>query len=553
MIIIPKRKWAFPLAYERSYNKTLRAYVARLTEAAEEETDRMQALMEKRGVKFDSYEDDLDALIAKIGANVDRKVAENALRRKVQQMYRAVNAFNEDEFRAVIHDAVGAEDFFINEKWQSLARSVWVQENLDYIRSIRRQFLDRIRQNMGEMILNAQEKQMRASELSGMIQDIAHNARNRADLIARDQIGKLNGRLTQYRQQSSGIGRYEWSTSRDERVRASHAEREGKIFSWDNPPPDGHPGMPIRCRCVALPVIDTETLGIARPVDVGGPAENGIITKEERLRENTTKLKGTMSEAEYDEYMELVNKTPEIRDIYSSYADKIVGVRRSDDSAVGGYYPYENRIDYSFETVAHVKNGMSKYSTLAHEYGHFFDMRASYKNLHFSEIDFLNARVVIGTGRTKLFSRMGASISDEFLRATRKDVSHILKNMKRADYDQLIPSDASSNVQEILCGILRAKTRWGHEEIYYNELYNRIVKLKLHNEMKKALNEIGFSVNNQAKVKTACRVYITAVENWANVMSAITVGGKELEYVRKWLPNSYEEIMRILKEDVQNG
>lgn len=276
MIIIPKRKWAFPLAYERSYNKTLRAYVARLTEAAEAETDRMQALMERRGVKFDSYEDDLDALLAKIGANVDRKVAEAALQRKVQQMYRSVNAFNEDEFKAIIHDAVGAEDFFINEKWQSLARSVWVQENLNYIRSIRRQFLDRIRQDMGEMILNAQGKQLRAAELSEMIQDIAHNARNRADLIARDQIGKLNGRLTQLRQQSAGIGRYEWSTSRDERVRASHAEREGKIFSWDNPPPDGHPGMPIRCRCVAIPVIDTETLG----AHISG---NGIIETEDNL------------------------------------------------------------------------------------------------------------------------------------------------------------------------------------------------------------------------------------------------------------------------------
>ncbi len=292
MIIIPKRKWAFPLAYERSYNKTLRAYVARLTEAAESEIGDMQALMENRGVKFDSYEDDLTALLAKIGANLDKKVAETALRRKVMQMYRAVDAFNEDEFKAVIRDAVGAEDFVINEKWQSLARSVWVQENLDYIKSIRRQFLDRIRQDMGEMILNAQGKQLRAAQLSEMIQNIAHNSKNRADLIARDQIGKLNGRLTQYRQQAAGIGKYKWSTSRDERVRSSHREREGKIFSWDNPPPDGHPGIPIRCRCVAIPVIDTETLGIAQPVKV---SESGSSEGAPAIMKTWKRIKGEHS------------------------------------------------------------------------------------------------------------------------------------------------------------------------------------------------------------------------------------------------------------------
>lgn len=276
MIIIPKRRWDYPVAYERSYCKIMRAYVMRIEEALKGSLDDMAAVLDKNGPKMDSYESDLAALLTKIGARIDKKAAETALRRKVEQMYTGVNDFNEEEFKAVIRDAVGAEDFFINEKWQKVARSVWVQENISLIKSIRSQTLEKIRYSLGDMVTEAADKQTRAAQLSEAIQDIAHKNRTRADLIARDQIGKLNGRLTQLRQQSAGIGRYEWSTSRDERVRASHAEREGKIFSWDNPPPDGHPGMPIRCRCVAIPVIDTETLG----AHISG---NGIIETEDNL------------------------------------------------------------------------------------------------------------------------------------------------------------------------------------------------------------------------------------------------------------------------------
>ncbi|MBX9726836.1 MAG: minor capsid protein [Rickettsiales bacterium] len=44
---------------------------------------------------------------------------------------------------------------------------------------------------------------------------------------------------------------YIWQTQMDDRVRPSHADNEGQIFEWDNPPPTGHPGSAPRCRCSA--------------------------------------------------------------------------------------------------------------------------------------------------------------------------------------------------------------------------------------------------------------------------------------------------------------
>jgi len=78
----------------------------------------------------------------------------------------------------------------------------------------------------------------------------------RARLIARDQTAKFNLQLNQARQEDLGIEEYMWSTSQDERVRPSHAAKEGKIFKWANPPLDtGHPGEDVQCRCEAIPVI----------------------------------------------------------------------------------------------------------------------------------------------------------------------------------------------------------------------------------------------------------------------------------------------------------
>ncbi|MHA1597825.1 MAG: phage minor head protein [Alphaproteobacteria bacterium] len=50
---------------------------------------------------------------------------------------------------------------------------------------------------------------------------------------------------------SGGQGSYIWRTVGDGKVRSSHAERDGKTFSWDDPPEGGHPGKAYNCRCRA--------------------------------------------------------------------------------------------------------------------------------------------------------------------------------------------------------------------------------------------------------------------------------------------------------------
>ena len=71
------------------------------------------------------------------------------------------------------------------------------------------------------------------------------------DVLARWFAGRINAE----RSRALGIDRYVWRSRDDALVRHLHAERNEKIFFWDEPPEGGHPGQAYNCRCVAVPFI----------------------------------------------------------------------------------------------------------------------------------------------------------------------------------------------------------------------------------------------------------------------------------------------------------
>lgn len=106
---------------------------------------------------------------------------------------------------------------------------------------------------------------LRVEDLSARIQRRFQVTKSKANLLARDQVLKLNANIVKEKQTQAGITQYRWSTSNDERVRDIHAELDsevsGVVYSWDDPPVisedgrTGHPGEDYQCRCQAIPVI----------------------------------------------------------------------------------------------------------------------------------------------------------------------------------------------------------------------------------------------------------------------------------------------------------
>lgn len=131
-----------------------------------------------------------------------------------------------------------------------------VNENVQLIKTLSERHFGKLQTE----IMAAVTQGKRVEDIESVIDSQFSSMNSNAELIARDQVGKLNGQLTEVTQVGLGISRYRWRGVNDERERSSHRDLEGQEFSWDSPPiVDGesvHPGEAIQCRCYAEPVFD---------------------------------------------------------------------------------------------------------------------------------------------------------------------------------------------------------------------------------------------------------------------------------------------------------
>lgn len=129
----------------------------------------------------------------------------------------------------------------------------FVSENVALIRSLGTRTLDEV----AALVTRAFGDGARAESVVEEIQARYGIAERHARLIARDQVGKLNGRIAAARHQELGIGSFKWRSMKDQRVRPRHVHLDGQVFRYpEGAPGEGIPGHPIQCRCFQEPVVD---------------------------------------------------------------------------------------------------------------------------------------------------------------------------------------------------------------------------------------------------------------------------------------------------------
>lgn len=137
-------------------------------------------------------------------------------------------------------------------------RKLFVQQNLKLIKSLSQNHINQVEQ----IVMSGSHQGSHVRDLERSIENQLGLTKQRAQLIARDQVSKYSGDLTKHNQTYAGIKQYTWQTSRDERVRAEHRALDGQIFAWNSPPISDksggryHPRQGYRCRCDAIPVVD---------------------------------------------------------------------------------------------------------------------------------------------------------------------------------------------------------------------------------------------------------------------------------------------------------
>lgn len=165
----------------------------------------------------------------------------------------------------------------------------FIRQNTALIRDLTRGQMRIMREEVEAALLRGTGSR----ELTRIIEHRLGVTRNRARLIARDQITKLQGNLNMARQQRAGVTEYDWVTSNDERVRGRVRNKNGTIKGkdrhwqlhgtrqrWDRPPVvsttgrRAHPGEDIQCRCQAIPIV---TFDVEDPEESLGVEAAGLI------------------------------------------------------------------------------------------------------------------------------------------------------------------------------------------------------------------------------------------------------------------------------------
>jgi SPP1 gp7 family putative phage head morphogenesis protein len=245
---IPKTRYprGAEVFYVSELRKLLRGWIAWL-----------KSQLTAQGVRMDATDDPKfwDSFFGEAKAEWNRRVSTFTV--KIGMTARQISEISGQNWSEQQAVYLGVSPFR-SEPWLEREIDGFITENVNLVKDIGDQAANRLQ----TIVTDGTKKGLSNKALAKQITEQLGYSDSRAKLIANDQVGKFNSNLTEIRHKKAGVTEYIWSTTKDNRVRKAHAAREGKTFSYDNPPSDGNPGQAVRCRCTSTPVFTDDMFGI---------------------------------------------------------------------------------------------------------------------------------------------------------------------------------------------------------------------------------------------------------------------------------------------------
>jgi len=281
------KTWLYPISIERQYVKQIKEFMRSITDRMSWEIknnlnrwiDEYNRLQGKSDNRVDAFPEDLKNLTQDTKDYVINILKNNDIRLLVTNIGMDSSEVNLKQYIKLTKGMMGLE-FVPVESWEKEVISAWSETNYNLITTLPDEYIKKVNTLISEGVQYGKTS-------SGMLEELKKITETfnkaRPELIARDQVGKLNGVLTQRRQEDAGIDMYIWMTAGDERVRGkpggkypkavpSHWLMHKKICRWDDSTvhsddgktwkkrtakmPKTHPGYEIRCRCPAIPFFE---------------------------------------------------------------------------------------------------------------------------------------------------------------------------------------------------------------------------------------------------------------------------------------------------------
>ncbi len=256
---IPKLKSCIP--DEQRYEASIRLIINDAKKLVRKHINPiLESVVDKVAIRIDDEATEISTAFGKIRSAFNKAAPDKRFERAAEQSAERVNRTNSHNNGLLMRSIINVDPVKF-EPWLKPEINLFVKNNVSLIKTLPSEAFSDIEQ----MLFRDSRRGLSPQELRKNIKEIFDTTDSRAALIARDQVSKFNGSLSELRQTKAGIVEYEWLTSDDGRVRPDHDRLNHTIQRWDDPPitvrtgkrsgEKNHPSGDIACRCVAVPVM----------------------------------------------------------------------------------------------------------------------------------------------------------------------------------------------------------------------------------------------------------------------------------------------------------
>lgn len=186
---------------------------------------------------------DVEQELGTIEAEIDRLLLE--LTPRLRDWAIRIESFHRGRWRGAVLSASGVDlTTMIGPEDVAETLEALISRNAGLVRDISTQARGRIADSVFRGLTN----RTAAREVAKEIAEAVGMARVRAKRVAADQLTKATSALDGERMRQAGIEKWKWVHSRKLHGREAHIARDGKVYSFDKPPPEW-PGQLPFCGC----------------------------------------------------------------------------------------------------------------------------------------------------------------------------------------------------------------------------------------------------------------------------------------------------------------
>src|SRR5690606_858855 len=162
-------------------------------------------------VRMDAAADEVFRILKRIPLLIEEEYSQDELRRLAQARGLKLSEWNKDTIGKNIKKVIGIDPLF-GDSFLANEIATFTAFNVSLAESVKNRSVDKVSSMVYAGFQQGQRAEDLAKDIKKYLDPKKGNITNQANLIARDQINKLNGNLTQLRQTDLGVRRYRWRT-----------------------------------------------------------------------------------------------------------------------------------------------------------------------------------------------------------------------------------------------------------------------------------------------------------------------------------------------------